>query len=48
MVFNINTKDSQVINKIHKNQDKIIGEAEATDMDNYSDNYCFGANFCTM
>ena len=32
-VFNINTCDRQIIIKLHKNQDKVIWRASATEMD---------------
>ena len=44
-VFNINTSDRQVINKLHKNQDKVIRRSSATEMDNRADTHCFGDNF---
>ena len=44
-VFNINTGDRRIINKVHKNQDKVIWRELATEMDNHSDTHCFGANF---
>ena len=40
-VFNISTKYHRVINKVNKNQDKVIWDAEATDMDNHDDTSCF-------
>ena len=44
-VFNINTRDCQVINKVHKHQDKVIWRESATEMENNADNHCFGAKF---
>ena len=44
-VFNINTGNLQIINKVHTNQDKVIWRASATEMDNHADTHCFGANF---
>ena len=44
-VFNINTGDRRIINKVHKNQDKVIWRASATEMDDHTDTHCFGANF---
>ena len=44
-VFNINTGDSQIINKVHKNKDKVIWRASATEMDNHAGTHCFGENF---
>ena len=45
VVFNINTGDRQIINKVHKNQDKVILKVLATEMYNHADTHCFGANF---
>ena len=44
-VFNINTGNHWIINKIHKNQDEVIWRTSATEMDNQDDTHCFGANF---
>ena len=44
-VFNINASDRQVVNKLHKNQDKFIWRASSTEKDNHADTHCFGANF---
>ena len=44
-VFNINTCNRRIINKLQKNQNKIIWRASATEMDNFADTRCFGANF---
>ena len=44
-VFNINTGDHRIINKVHKNQDKVIWRASETEMENHADTHCFGANF---
>ena len=43
--FNINTGNIQIINKVHKNQDKVILRASATEMYNHSDAHCFEAKF---
>ena len=40
-VFNINTGDRQIINKICKNKDKVIWRSSATEMDNHADTHCF-------
>ena len=44
-VFNINTGDRRIINKLYKNQDKVIWRESATEMDNNTDTRCFGSNF---
>ena len=44
-VFNINTGERRIINKLHKDQYKVIWRASATEMDNHADTHCFGANF---
>ena len=44
-VFNTNTGDGGIINKVHKNQDKVIWRALATEMENHADTHFFGANF---
>ena len=44
-VFNINTGDRRIINKVHQKHDKFIWRALATEMGNHSDTHCFGANF---
>ena len=43
--LNINTSDCRVINKVHKNQEKVIWRESTTEMDNHADTHCFGANF---
>ena len=45
VAFNTNTGNRQIINKLHKNQDKIIWRALASEMYNHSDTHCFGDNF---
>ena len=40
-VFNINAYDCQIINKVQKNQDKVIWRASATEMENHDDNLFF-------
>ena len=45
MLFNTSTNDHWFINKAHKNQDKVIWRASATEMDNHSDTHCFGENY---
>ena len=44
-VFNINTRDCRVINKVHKHQDKVIWRESATEMENHADTHRFGSNF---
>ena len=41
MVFNSNTRDLWVINKVHNNQDKVILKSKAADIDNHAGIYCF-------
>ena len=45
VVFNINTSDCRLIDKLHKNQDKFIWRASYTETENHSDTRCFGSNF---
>ena len=45
LVSNINTSFCWVIDKLHENQDKVIWRGSDTEMDNYDDTHCFGANF---
>ena len=45
MVFNTNTGDRRIINKLHKNQDKVIWRESATEMENHADTHRFGSNF---
>ena len=45
VVFNINTGDRRIINKVHKYQYKVIWRASATEIYNHADIHCFGANF---
>ena len=42
-VFNINTGDHRIINKLHKNQDRVIWRALATEIDNNAVIHCFGS-----
>ena len=35
-LFNINTGNLWIINKVHENQDKVIWRASATEMDNHA------------
>ena len=44
-VFNIDTGNRRIINKVHKNQDKVIWRASATETENRSDTHCFGSYF---
>ena len=44
VVFNINESSLQIINKVHKNQDKVIWRASATGMENHYNTHCSGAN----
>ena len=44
-VFNINTGERRIINKVHKNKDKVICRASDTEMDNHSDTNFLGSNF---
>ena len=44
-VFNINMGDHRIINKVHKNNYKVIWRASATEMDSQDDTHCFGSNF---
>ena len=48
MVLNINTRDRQVINNLHKNQYKVVWGAAAGDMNNHANTNCFGTNFCPI
>ena len=45
VVFNINTGERRIINKVHKNQNKVICRASANEMGNHADTHCFGSNF---
>ena len=42
-VFNINICNCRVINKVHKNQDKVVWRALANEMYNHADTHCFGS-----
>ena len=44
-VFNINTSNFRLLNKVHKNQDKVILRASATQMNNHADNQFFAETF---
>ena len=46
-IFNINTGNRRIINKVHKNQDKVIWRESVTEMDNNADTHCFVAKFGT-
>ena len=48
MFFNMKKGDRWVINKVHKNQYKVIWEAASTEMDNNADTHLFGENFCPI
>ena len=44
-VFIINKSNCWVINRVHQNENKVIWRASANEMDNHSDNHCFGKNY---
>ena len=44
VVFNINTGNFQIVNKVHKIQDGVIWRASATEMNNHADTHYFEAN----
>ena len=48
MVFNSKTRYHWFINKLHKNQENVIWEASATDMNNNDDTHCFESNYCLI
>ena len=45
VVFNINTGNHWLINKVRKNHYYVIWRALANEMDNHADTHCFKANF---
>ena len=44
-VFNINTDNCRIINKVHKNQYKVIWRASVTVMDNHADTHFLDPTF---
>ena len=45
MLFDINTRDRQVISKVHKKQGKVIWRESSIEMNNHADPHGIGANF---
>ena len=44
-VLNTNTSNRWIIIKLHKNQDRVMWRASATEMENHANTHCFGSNF---
>ena len=44
-LFNINTGDCQIINKVQKKQENFIWRELSTEINNHAETHCFGVNF---
>ena len=47
MIFDMNTRNHQIINKVHKNQDTFIWRESATEMENHADTHFGGGRILT-